>query len=406
MCLIRAAIESGISRRKFFRGAGPAAALPFLSGARGAFAAQSQAAARKGSQSRFRTQIVLLGSAGGPAWWPDSDRAGTSSALVVGDTIYVIDLGLGAAHRLAEAFNSGVYENMPGGKVQKGYPDFLRSLRALFFTHLHMDHTADYPALLLCGQSAGLNTVSPLLVYGPGNRGMLEEVYTPPGVPPRDVPVVNPENPTPGTVEMTGYLFQAYSQSINNFMRDNAWADFRKVVKVHDIPLPFIPGFVNPNATPAPRMNPFTVYQDDMVSVQATLVNHAPVFPSFGFRFDTEDGSVVFSGDTGFSENLIQMSQGADILVHEVIDPVFIDLLFPEDRNDAQEALRHHLLTAHTTIEEVGEVAEAAGVGTLVLNHIVPGNDPIARLQRARRNFPGRTIVGEDLMRIGVSKAK
>ncbi|MCC5348697.1 MBL fold metallo-hydrolase, partial [Staphylococcus aureus] len=66
-------------------------------------------------------------------------------------------------------------------------------------------------------------------------------------------------------------------------------------------------------------MKPVVFYEDDRVKVSATLVQHAPVFPSFAFRFDTEDGSVVFSGDTGPSENLVRMARGADVLVHEVI---------------------------------------------------------------------------------------
>ena len=61
------------------------------------------------------------------------------------------------------------------------------------------------------------------------------------------------------------------------------------------------------------------MFEDDRVRVSATLVAHAPVWPAFAFRFDTDDGSIVFSGDTARSENLIKLAKGADILVHEVI---------------------------------------------------------------------------------------
>jgi ribonuclease BN (tRNA processing enzyme) len=399
MCLIGAAIQQSMSRRTFIKGAGSVATIPLLTAFGGsARATPSPAAVLQDSAGSYNTRIVLLGTAGGPVWWPDSNRVSASSALVVGDAFYLIDLGHGASYRLAQAFNSGVYVDTPDGRMEQGNPAFLRQARALFFTHLHMDHTADYASLLLIGQAVGLNSQQPLQVYGPGNRGMLEPVFGGP-----EPPIVNPENPTPGTVEMTNYLFQAYAQSINDFMRDMRLPDFRTVVNLHDIPLPAMAGFVDPNQTPAPRMDPFTIYQDDRVRVQATLVNHASVFPSFAFRFDTNDGSVVFSGDTGPNENLIRMAQGADVLVHEVIDPAYIHLMFPEP-SDMAQAVIHHLETSHTPIPQVGGVAEAAGVKTLVLNHIVPGNAPIAHLQQAGQGFSGSLVIGQDLMQIGVGR--
>ena len=55
-------------------------------------------------------------------------------------------------------------------------------------------------------------------------------------------------------------------------------------------------------------------------SSTAILVQHAPVFPAFGYRFDTPTGSVAFSGDTGECENVVRLAKDADVLVHEVID--------------------------------------------------------------------------------------
>jgi ribonuclease BN (tRNA processing enzyme) len=66
-------------------------------------------------------------------------------------------------------------------------------------------------------------------------------------------------------------------------------------------------------------MEPFTVVDDGVVMVSAVLVPHGPVFPAFAFRF-TPEGSVVFSGDTAASENVVRLVHGADVLVHEVID--------------------------------------------------------------------------------------
>ena len=100
------------------------------------------------------------------------------------------------------------------------------------------------------------------------------------------------------------------------------------------------------------------------------------------------------------------MARGADILVHEVIDMHFINNLFPKPWNEREESLIHHLQAAHTTIEEVGGVAELAGVKKLVLTHIVPGNAPMSRLLKAKQGFSGELIVGEDLMQIGIGRPR
>ncbi|HEX6768905.1 MAG TPA: MBL fold metallo-hydrolase, partial [Candidatus Binatia bacterium] len=99
MCLIREAIKEGISRRAFLQGAGVLTAAPLLT----AWSGKAAVAASPGDLTRpgagnFYTRLVLLGTAGGPAWYPGSNRASASSALVVGDTIYLIDLGHGATH--------------------------------------------------------------------------------------------------------------------------------------------------------------------------------------------------------------------------------------------------------------------------------------------------------------------
>ena len=142
---------------------------------------------------------------------------------------------------------------------------------------------------------------------------------------------------------------------------------------------------------------------DNGVSVWATLVDHHQVFPSFAYRFNTPDGSVVISGDTGANtcRNLKKLAQDADILVHEVIDEAWIEVLA---ETGAPDPLIEHLSSVHTKISEVGGVAEDCGVGTLVLNHIVPGNAPVGHLVKAKRNFSGELIIGEDLMQIGIGK--
>jgi ribonuclease BN (tRNA processing enzyme) len=150
-------------------------------------------------------------------------------------------------------------------------------------------------------------------------------------------------------------------------------------------------------------MRPVPFHEDDRVRVRATLVQHAPMFPALAYRFDTDDGSAVFSGDTGPSENLIELAHGADVLVHEVIDTEWADRLLPPPRSAAQEALFRHLVGAHTAVEEVAAVARAAEVGTLVLSPLIPGNVRTERLRCGRGASAGRFLIGEDLMVVDVA---
>jgi ribonuclease BN (tRNA processing enzyme) len=377
----------------------------------------------------YRTKLVLLGTTGGVSWWPETDRASSSSALVVGETIYLIDLGQGSASRLSEAFNKGSFIETPGGKIEDGSSTFLNNVKVLFFTHLHMDHTADYPGLLLIGPGTGLGTFTdpvtketvktPIQVIGPGNRGQLEEdktdfikrggqvIYT-------DSADATRITSTPGTRQMTELIWQAFAQTINDITLDDGYPDFRSLVKVTeiggtepgDIPLPV--SVPDPNNETCPKMDPFEVYRDDLIRVTATLVDHHQVFPAFAYRFDTADGSVVFSGDTGpdTNGNLQKLADGADILVHEVIDRAWIDQKFGIPEPGSQmDALKTHMLESHTANDIVGMVATDCNVNTLILNHIVPGNTPDAHLLEAKQKFSGKLIIGEDLMQISIASS-
>lgn len=399
MCeLIGRAIDQAIARRRLLGGAGAgvlAAVLGKPASAADTAQRQARIAQAKSAAAPFGTRLLLLGTAGGPTYWPNTNRRSTSSALVVGDAVYLVDCGDGVGKRLQEALN-------PLDRSAT-----MKTLRAVFLTHLHSDHVIDYPNILLYGWYAGIESAaSPLRVLGPGRRGEMEPVYTPPGRQPVEPPVVNPGNPTPGTEDMTGYLYQAFATDINDRMRDSGKKDIRKLVVVQDIKLPEIAGFKSPNETPEPEMQPFKIYEDDRVRVLATLVYHAPIWPAFAYRFDTDAGAVVFSGDTAPSQNLVRLAKGADILVHEVIVSAWIDRILPPPRNPAQEALRAHLLRAHTPVEQVGKIAESAGVSTLVLNHIVPGNARAEELAPAQRDFAGQLIIGEDLLQLGVGRAR
>ena len=154
-------------------------------------------------------------------------------------------------------------------------------------------------------------------------------------------------------------------------------------------------------------MDPVEIYPRDEngVRVSAILVQHAPVFPAFGFRVDTPGGAVAFSGDTGHCDNVVRLAEGADILVHEVID---VDRLTERLRGSPNfVAVRNHLAMAHSSPEEVGDIATRAGVGTLVLSHLVPGDgDPSDAewVARVRPHFDGEIICGVDLDELPLSR--
>jgi ribonuclease BN (tRNA processing enzyme) len=150
----------------------------------------------------------------------------------------------------------------------------------------------------------------------------------------------------------------------------------------------------------APPMEPVVIYAEDDrgVQVSAVLVQHAPVFPAFGFRFDTPSGSVVFSGDTGECENVARLARGADLLVHEVID---IDRLAARlSTLPNGEAVRNHLASSHSSPEQVGTTATKAGVRQVALTHLVPGDFEVPDDEweaRVRTTFDGEVLCGVDL---------
>ncbi|MGH9202100.1 MAG: MBL fold metallo-hydrolase [Vicinamibacterales bacterium] len=227
----------------------------------------------------------------------------------------------------------------------------LTALRHIFITHQHSDHNADYGNLLLLAWAAGLRT--PVDTWGPQP---LEK--------------------------MTKLFFEMNDFDITTRMADEGRVPLAPLIGVHEI------------------TSGGLVWQDEKVKVTAALVNHPPVVPSLGFRFDTPDRSIVFSGDTARSDNLIALAKGADILVHEAMWIPAVDRIVGTVPNAS--TLKAHLLASHTSPEDCGRIAESAGVKTLVLSHFVPGGDPTVTdqmwMDAARRFFRGRIVVGKDLM--------
>jgi ribonuclease BN (tRNA processing enzyme) len=329
------------------------------------------------------SRLVLLGTAGGPL--PSPVRAGISHAVVVDGRTYVVDCGSGVTRQLRRA-------RLLGG------------LHRVLLTHLHSDHTCDYFNLFLLGWPI-LQWNPPVDVYGPGPAGGTSSL--PPEEPGGDLlPLVAPGDPTPGLKAITEFQFRAHAYDINVRMRDSGRSDLGALLVPHEIAVPPALDAHGPDRV-APRMAPLVVTDEDGLRVTATLVQHAPVFPAFAYRFDTARGSIVISGDTTPCANLVALAEGADILVHEVFDERVFEQWPEGDEGEDHESIKReqHLLTSHTPLGQVGKVASEAGVGKLVLTHFVPGDDMKTDdhwIAGAAADFDGEIIVGRDLLELSL----
>jgi ribonuclease BN (tRNA processing enzyme) len=229
----------------------------------------------------------------------------------------------------------------------------LDRLRYIFITHHHSDHNLEYGTLLYNALIA--SAPSRIDAYGPT-----------------------------GLRKMTQDFFRYEQFDIETRLKDEGGADGRKLIFVHDF------------------AGAGLVMQNGDVKVTSLRVRHPPITQSYAFRFDARDRSVVISGDTAYAPELAVFARGADVLVHEAMYLPGVEGLvkrFPD-----ATLLRRHLLASHTSTEDVGRIAALAGVKTLVLSHLVPGDDPSITDEQwaegARAQFKGRIIVGKDLMEI------
>ncbi len=307
---------------------------------------------------RMATELVLLGTAGAPA--PVAGRAGISSALAVDGRVFVVDCGRGA----------------PSGYADAGL-DFAR-LTGIFITHLHADHIGDLAGMLLYpwGLRAGPDgPLPPVQVYGPGRPAKLPAGDAAFG----RVTTIHPELPDPGITDLVAHIMAGYAYHLNVMPLDAAMPDPGQLVRATDITAPGV------------------VFDDGGVRVSAAQVMHGHAAPAFAYRFDTADGSVVFSGDTIADDRLIELAQGADILVHQVADLGYLK------RHGWSGAALDRMAGLHTDVTEVGGVAQRAGVRELILTHYLPAEPDVVSAadwaERAGQGFSGRTVAGRDGLR-------
>ncbi len=275
--------------------------------------------------------VVMLGT-GTPV--PDPARSGPSLAVVVNGTAYLVDAGPGVVRRAAQA---AAKDHIPALQPSR--------LHVLFLTHLHSDHTAGLPDLML----------TPAVVGRPD--GM--EIYGP-----------------NGTVDMVRYLREAYARDIdirtneapNGEHEDPARYDFH----AHDI-------------------KPGVVYKDANVTVTAIAVLHGNWDESLGYAFDSGGHRVVISGDTRPAESLVKACDGCDVLVHEVYSAAAFEKI-PKGERGYHESF-------HTSTVELAKIATEAHPRKLVLTHVLFFGQPEEAIVKEIHDagYKGDVVLANDL---------
>ena len=275
-----------------------------------------------------QTRVVLLGT-GTPGAEPD--RSGPATAIVVGERAYLIDAGPGIVRQASAAARAQ-------GITQLVVPN----LDIAFLTHLHSDHTAGYPDLILTPWVLGRR--QPLQVYGP-----------------------------PGLQAMTESLLAAYQEDIR--VRTSGPEQLPPEggrVDVHEI-------------TEGP------IFGDGTMVVEAFRVPHGIWEHAFGFKFTSPDRVVVVSGDTGPFDGLVDIARDADVLLHEAYMAAELSRLPRQNQ-------RYHG-TFHTSATKVGQIAAEAQVGMVILYHQLhfAGGSPEQMVEEVRAQYDGPVVYGRDL---------
>ncbi|GGI80608.1 ribonuclease Z [Polymorphobacter multimanifer] len=284
---------------------------------------------------------VILCGTGSPL--PDPSRAGPCTLVIAGRQQILVDAGEGSARSLATL-------GVPAGGID-----------ALFLTHFHSDHFDGLGPLLL-QRWVGRAATSPLPVHGPAG---VERI-------------------------VQGFNF-AYTA-------DNGYRTAHHGPKI--APPAGAGALARPFAVPSAPRN---VLEKDGLTITAFAVDHSPVHPAIGYRFTYKGRSLVISGDTAKSARVATAARGADLLIHEALQPKLVAILTNAlaDRGRPNTAqIMRDILDYHSSPEDAAEVAAAAGVRALVLTHIVP---PIparifhkAFLGDAASRFNGPITVGTD----------
>jgi ribonuclease Z len=258
--------------------------------------------------------VVLCGT-GVPV--PDRDRASACTAVFVAGQFFLVDVGPSSAR------NVGVF----------GLP--MARLAGVLLTHFHSDHIGDLGEINTQSWMAGRDR--PLPVYGP------------PGV----------ERVVDGFARAYT-LDRGYRMSTVPLLSAQAWMMEARAVSVRG---------GNGQTSMA------TVLDRNGLKIIAFTVDHAPVVPAYGYRFDYRGRSIVISGDTAKSANLIRAASGADLLIHEAEAKHMITII-QQVASEQHDTLIEHTLAGiqryHSSPIDAANVANQAGIQLLVMTHLAP----------------------------------
>jgi len=275
----------------------------------------------------------------------DPRRANPCVAVIAGRSLYVVDTGPSSERKME-------LMRLNPGKV-----------KAVLLTHFHSDHIGDLGELLLKRWTGGSHN-SPLEVFGPAGVEKVVEGFN-----------------------------LAYSL-------DSEYRILHHGLEI--VPPAGAGGLARPFHFPYGK-NEAVIVESDGLRITAFQVDHAPVKPAVGYRFDYKGRSVVISGDTIPCQSLLDQARGADLLVQEALQPAMVGIL----QDLAQKVGRHNtarimgdIMQYHTSPEDAAKMAKEAWVRHLLLTHIVP---PLpasilkaAFLGDAKEFYHGPITIGED----------
>ena len=290
--------------------------------------------------------VILLGT-GSPL--PAANRCGAGNLIIGSEGNTLIDCGWGAARRL----------------VATGVP--LGSINTLFFTHMHSDHISDLPDLLMMRWTLGA-AKEPLTIYGPeGTKEMAEGFRAGP----------NPD---------VRYRFAHHGDKL---AKDGIEIIVKEIPATADVAVVATVGDL---------------------TIGSFEVDHRPVVPALGFKVERGAAAAVFSGDTRKCDALVRASKGADVLVSEAVHLDMMQDRIKLARANNNERIAQMLEEAcdyHAPTMDVAEMAREAGVGSLMISHLIPPipNDgpPVERFIEGMASvYRGPITVGVDMQRFTV----
>lgn len=273
-------------------------------------------------------------------------RAGPCNVVIAGDQVFVVDIGEGGTEVLTTMGINAA------------------DVDALLLTHFHSDHVDGIGPLMLNHWTRGSST--------------------------RPLPVLGPT----GVEDVVAGFNSAYSTDDTYRIAHHG----KKVV-------PPSGGGGQAVSFEVPQSSAVVLRRGGL-TVTAFRVDHDPVEPAVGYRFDYKGRAICISGDTVRSANLEETCAGADIIVHDALRPALVDKLrvaMADNRGQANvAAIFHDIQDYHASPEQAADSAAAANARMLVLSHLVP---PLpysylypAFLGDAESRFDGPIVVGEDGM--------